>query len=352
MFVYWALFAFFALGALAHGPGHFDARTPRPLSPIFALGGIALAAIIGLRYNVGADWNTYERIFSFANFTDLGTALTQGDPGYQFVNWTVKKIGVGIWLVNSICAVIVTVGLMRFARAQPEPWLAVVVAIPYFVVVVAMGYTRQAAALGILFAGLAALKRGSSVVTFAVYVAVAALFHKTAVAVLPLIIFAGERNRTLNIVACAGLSVLFYDLFLSQSVNSLFKNYVDARYNSQGAAIRVAMNLVPASIMLITGRELGFSDQEHGVWKAFSFAAIALLVALLVSPSSTAVDRIALYILPLQVAVLTRVPRLFTDRRVGNGAVVAYAFLIQFTWLNFAIHAQYWVPYHFYPTIT
>lgn len=349
MFVYWALFAFFAIGTLSQGSRQHHPEARQPFSPMLMLGGIALAVIIGLRYDVGADWGNYVRIFSIGGFIDLGNALAQGDPGYQFVNWTLKRAGADIWLVNLTCAVIVAWGLIRFARAQSDPWLAVVVAMPYFVVVVAMGYTRQAAALGFLFAGLAGLQRGSSVIRFAAYVAVAALFHKTAVVVLPLVIFAGERNRLLNLVAGAALSVLFYDLFLSNSVDMLMKNYVDARYGSQGAAIRVAMNLVPAVILLFSGKKLVFSRQEYGMWKAFSLAAIALLVALLVSPSSTAVDRIALYIIPLQIAVLTRVPTLFKDRGTGTWLVVVYAALIQFTWLNFAVHARYWVPYHFYP---
>ena len=56
-------------------------------------------------------------------------------------------------------------------------------------VVVAMGYTRQLIAIGILMAGLASLGRGGSVIRFALYVALAALFYKIAVLVLPLVIF-------------------------------------------------------------------------------------------------------------------------------------------------------------------
>ena len=47
--------------------------------------------------------------------------------------------------------------LIRFCLAQADPWLSVLIAIPYMVIVVAMGYTRQAVALGILMVGLAAV---------------------------------------------------------------------------------------------------------------------------------------------------------------------------------------------------
>ena len=70
---------------------------------------------------------------------------------------------------------------------------------------------------------------------------------------------------------------------------------------------------------------------------------------LLVSPSSTAVDRIALYMMPLQLIVLPRFVFLFQSRQVGRLVVILYAAAIQFTWLNFATHAQYWVPYQFFP---
>ena len=319
-------------------------------SPMLVLGMIIITIVVGLRKEVGADWFSYVRIFSDVRFKGLGSALASGDPGYQFVNWGVKQAGAEIWLVNLICAAIFGWGLSRFARAQLDPWLAIVIAIPYFVVVVGMGYTRQAVALGILIAGLAALERGASVIRFAVYVAVAALFHKTAVVTLPLVIFASNRNRLLNFIAGIALSLLSYDIFLSESVDYLVKNYIDARYGSQGAAIRVTMNLVPAVIFLFKGKKLGFPLNEERTWRAFSLAAIALLIALFLSPSSTAVDRIALYIMPLQMAVLARTPALFGDRRVGRYIIVAYAFAVQFTWLNFAAHARYWVPYHFYPT--
>ena len=312
-------------------------------------GALAIALLIGLRYEVGADWETYKFIFSFAAYDDLFDQLKKGEPGYQLINWTVNRLGAGIWLVNLICGAIFAWGLHRFARAQPDPWLAYAIAIPYLVIVVGMGYSRQAIALGILMAGLASFERGASVLRFAGYVAIAALFHKTAVVALPLVIFASERNRLLNVIAGLALSVLFYDLFLSESVDNYVKNYVGAKYNSQGAAIRVVMNLLPATLMLALGRRLGFPPHEERVWRAFSFAALGLLVLLLVSPSSTAVDRMALYIIPLQIAVLSRAYLLFRGEKAGKLVILGYAFAIQFTWLNFAAHARYWVPYQFYP---
>ena len=178
------------------------------MSPLLGAGIVFAALMIGLRFEVGADWPTYKLMFSYAGYADLGRVLAIGDPGYQFLNWAVRQLDVEIWLVNLICAGIFAWGLFRFAQVQPNPWLAVLVAVPYLILVVAMGYTRQAVAIGILMAGLAAVHRGASTLRFAVYVALASLFHKTAVVALPLVVFSSEKNKVVNIVT--GLVASYY----------------------------------------------------------------------------------------------------------------------------------------------
>ena len=347
MLLYWLLFALFATGAfLSTGGDPF--RSKRPSAPLL-IAGIFIVVLVGLRFNVGADWESYEFMFSFAGYADWSRVISYGDPGYQTLNWLVQRADLKIWVVNLICAIIFTWGLLRLARTQPMPWLAVTVAIPYLVIVVAMGYSRQAVAIGIIMAGLAALARGASLLQFAIYVAAAALFHKTAVVVLPLLVFSSERNRLVNALAAIAGFILLYDVFLADDVDKLVKSYVEAEYSSQGAAIRVAMNLVPAFIILLRGHLLGLSSAEVRIWRAFAWTSVGLLVLLLLSPSSTAVDRIALYMMPLQLIVLPRIAMLFKTPQIGRLMVIAYAAAIQFTWLNFATHAEFWVPYRFFP---
>jgi hypothetical protein len=345
LFPYWILVAYCAGGALLSD----DARRSGPrLSNFLYIGVILIALMVGLRYQVGADWPTYKILFAYAGYADLGRMLTIGDPGYQLLSWTVRRMGFEIWLVNLVCGTIFAWGLLRFAKVQPNVWLAILVAVPYLVTVVAMGYTRQATAIGILMAGLAAVHQGASTLRFAVYVLVAALFHKTAVVVLPLVVFSSERNRLLNILAGALVIYMFYTSFLADSVDKFVENYIEAEYSSQGAAVRVAMNLVPAAAFFIYQRRLGFGTVERRIWFFHSCTAFLLLVLLVVLPSSTAVDRLALYVMPLQIAVLSRFPLLF-GRRMGTFIVVLYSLAIEFVWLNFATHARYWIPYQVYP---
>ena len=347
MLVYWLLFGYFAVGALL---GHDPLPGQRRGRLLFLLGSSLIALAIGFRYEVGADWETYEFWFKFAGFTSFDRMLEFKDPGYQLLNWTVQNIGGEIWLVNLICGSIFAWGLYRFVMAQPEPWLAFVVAVPYFVVVVAMGYSRQAVAIGLLMAGLASVGRGASALKFTLWVVAAALFHRTAVVALPLVAMVGQRSQIINLAVVITAGILFYDMLLEDSMESFVRNYIDAQYSSQGALIRVALDVLPALFFFRYQKRLGFSETERQLWRNFSITAFVLLALLFVSPSTTAVDRIALYILPLQVAVFCRLPNgLGISKTFGKLLVVIGAFLIQFVWLNWATHAEYWLPYQFFP---
>jgi hypothetical protein len=73
-----------------------------------------------------------------------------------------------------------------------------------------------------------------------------------------------------------------------------------------------------------------------------------MLVLFMISPSSTAVDRIALYLLPLEIAVFAALPSLFKERVLVKTLVIIASMMVQFTWLTFAIHAHGWLPYRTY----
>jgi EpsG family len=344
--IYWALFGYFAAGALLAPSGGAQARS----RPFLALGAVVTGLLIGLRYRVGADWDTYAYWFSYAGRGGFDRLLKFGDLAYQFLNWGFAHGGLEIWAVNLVCGAIFSWGLWRFCKAQPEPWLAFAVAIPYIAIVIAMGYTRQGVALGILMAGLASFQRNSSTVRFAVYVAVAALFHKTAVVAFPLVALASPRNRLLNLLLVIATSYLLYGLFLGDAMEQFVQHYItQTRYSSQGAGIRIAMTLFAALVLWITRRQLGLTETEWRLWRNFSLAAVAALVLLFVLPSSTAVDRISVYLMPLQLAVLSRVPIAIRSELPGRAAVIGYSALVQFVWFNYAQFSRLWVPYQFYP---
>ena len=118
--------------------------------------------------------------------------------------------------------------------------------------------------------------------------------------------------------------------------------------------IRLAMNLVPAVMLFVWRKKFTFTDAELRLWLLFAIISLGLFGIFLVSPSSTAVDRIALYMLPLQLVVFAHAPDAIGEKSDADVSVpvlgvVAYYALVQFVWLNFADNAFAWVPYRFYP---
>lgn len=345
MLTYWILFGCFALGAMTRPP----LSGGRRVSILFSAGIMLICLLVGLRYEVGGDWQNYVYLFHYTATVGIERAIAASDPAYQLLNWIVAQAGGTVVWVDLICAAIFCWGLDRFARSQPDPWLTVLVAVPYLVVVVAMGYTRQATAIGILMAGLASLSKGAGLGRFTLYVVTATLFHKTAVVLLPFAIFAMQRNRLANIAVGAIATFLLYRYFLADSLEAFVRHYLDAHYSSQGALIRVMMSFLPAVLFMAVGRRLGFAERDHRLWWIFSLTSVVTLGLLFVLPSSTAVDRLALYLIPLQLAVVPRAAGLFRDSRIGTLAVVGYAAAVMFVWLNFSTYASAWIPYRFAP---
>jgi hypothetical protein len=141
---------------------------------------IFLTLIIGLRENVGGDWIPYkeglERISS-GNFEEV--IFEKYEIGFNYLSWISVNLGLGVYGVNFICAAIFVHGLIKLSKEQPYPWLALVASVPYLIIVVAMGYTRQATAIGLLMFGFGYLIKGRSII-YLLLVILATSFHKPA----------------------------------------------------------------------------------------------------------------------------------------------------------------------------
>jgi hypothetical protein len=310
----------------------------------------ALTLLIGYRFQVGGDWFTYEDHYLAAVDSSLDDAFTWGDPAYVLLNWISAYLGWGVYGTNLICGALFSAGLIAFCRSQPRPWLALAVAMPYLVIVVAMGYSRQGVAIGFAMFALLSLGKKDHA-KFVLWIAFAALFHKSAVLLVPLAVLAATHSRWWTAFWVGAVGLLLYVLLMQEALDALADHYIGVEMQSQGAAIRVGMNAIPALAFLLFRKRLVSDPHERGLWTWLALLAIVFVVLLAVSPSSTAVDRVALYLIPLQLFVLSRLPDvMMRDQALASVfLVVLCSALIQFVWLNFSVHAGYWVPYRFYP---
>ena len=340
MLTYWFMYLV-PVGMALFTSGHFRRTNIIPWYII----GFLFILIIGFRYEVGGDWNNYLRHYNSAMRESFSEALSHGDPGHQFLNWLMTRLDWGVYGVNTIYGAIFTFGLIKFSRDQINPWIAFSVAVPYMVIVVAMGYSRQSVAIGIFLLAIYYLRREK----FKTYIALmlfAALFHKTAILLLPLGVILYGKSRVLRILMFLPIIYGSWDLLLAEHQDRLWQNYVAVERESEGAMIRVLMNFIPSLLLLIYRKEWKRSFNDYAFWL---WIALGSIVALgLVNFASTAVDRISLYFIPIQLVVFARLPYL-ARKQISpqfTKVLIVFGYLaVLFVWLNFAAHAHAWVPY-------
>jgi hypothetical protein len=228
------------------------------------------------------------------------------------------------------------------------------VAVPYLITVVAMGYTRQGVAIGIAMVAMTALGRGS-IFRFVLWIALAATFHKSAVILLPMAVLANSKRRIFTLLWVGVAGFVLFVLMVQEALSFLMGGYIEDAMQSSGAGIRIAMNALPAALFLLFRKRFQLTTNQRSFWSWMSWSALLLVVLLIVSPSSTAVDRIALYWIPLQLFVLSRLPNAL-GRADGQNllwvlAVVLYSAAVHFVWLFYADTAFAWLPYQFYPWV-
>jgi hypothetical protein len=314
---------------------------------------LAMCLLVGWRHQVGGDWFNYLRNFESAFYESQFDAWWWNDPGYRVLEWLALRYGWGIYGVNLLAAAVFSFGLVVFCRHLPRPWLALAVAVPYVVVMLGMGYSRQGVALGAVLVGLVVLGQGQ-VLKFVFWALLGATFHKSAVLLLPLAALAASQRRWVTALWVAVVVAAAYRLLLEDSVEALTVNYVDAEYQSEGALVRLLMNALPAAVLLLKRERFAVTIPQQRLWFWFAVVAWVLVGLYYATPSSTAVDRMGLYLLPLQLMVFSYLPEVLGGRRGNNRAwvlaVLAYYATVEFVWFNFATHAFAWLPYRWLPT--
>lgn len=340
MLMYWLMFLTTASIAL------FTGQNRRPKLMPWMILGVFFILIIGLRHRVGGDWGNYMYHYEMVIGVPFSQLPAGKDPGHQWLNWLMAQWDLGIYGINMIYGIVFMIGLIKFSRDQLYPWIAMAVAVPYLVIVVAMGYSRQGMAIGIFMIAITYLRKGK-LKTYVGLILLAALFHKTAIILLPLGVFLyGKKGVLLRIVMIVPLVYGAWAVFLADAQSNLMYQYIDRDMQSAGAKIRVAMNLLPSVLLLIYRKEWKRNFDDYAFW--FWIAMGSIGTAVLVGIASTAADRLALYFIPIQLAVYARLPYLARNSiapSVTKVMILVGYTVVLFVWLVFGAHSYAWVPY-------
>lgn len=347
MTIYWLMLLVPMLAGLS--PWKAKGALPKIQWILYA---VLFICIIGLRHEVGGDWRNYIDNYAVLEGLSFGDArmhpMVYQDYGFGLIHWLSVNYLNGIYTTNLVCAAIFIAGLFRMCKNMPLPWLALAISIPYLVIVVATGYTRQAAAIGFIMWGLIDLMNGKQI-KFYVMVMFGVCFHKTALFMLPVgFLYANSLSNLKNLILFVLFFIFAFAGFMADHIARLTYYYVEDTQGmeSSGAVIRVAMNVASSIVFLYFRKLWAERYSDSGLWMILSVSSLIMFPLAFVS--STVVDRMALYLLPMQLVILSRTPMFITNVYNRTLFILIVLFLYigaLFVWLNFGQHSSHWLPY-------
>jgi len=312
-----------------------------------------LLVFIGYRWNIGFDWNNYLYKVKVARTQDFSGVLEESEILSNAAIWLASRTELGIVTLNLIAGFVMCAGLFLFARATENPWMTMVVTIPYYVIVV-MSATRQAMAIFIIFALYAYWKRISLVTKMGV-IFVASLCHTSAfvcmIFVLPDVWRLPMLQRIVMLSAFAVISA-YYVFWRPSNVeqfeyyNQTYIEYADV-LNSPGALAHVLMIVIPSALYILFFRMWRAARSDDRLVLYNCIVSIAIFPGVFFY--STAFDRLSLYFSAGALVALSSMPRVMTgnliSRKLSEAAMVMLHLAILYVWLRYANSAIAWVPY-------
>jgi hypothetical protein len=300
------------------------------------------------------DWANYEIIHQRMSTLGIEQVLFGAEPLSNMLFWLSQHYFGGSQFSNFVAALILLGGVFSLARRTEDPWLAVVAATPYLIIVVGMSGIRQAMAMGVFLFALARWDTNSLYAKFFV-IFIATLFHVSAIVLFFFPLF--EKNgrsifKYATLVILGIISIIVVSRTDLYAKNLMFYEgaYLSAetRIDAPGAMMHLALVLVPAVMFLIMYRKFYLIMPAITVMRIGSFAACILLIIL--PFSSVAVSRLSIYLYFIPMIVYPAFSRIF-GREIAPvikiGIVIGH-FLVLFVWLNFANNS---LAYRYYSNI-
>lgn len=333
-------------------PSFFALFSPRRISSLSWWGILTIYIVfIGLRYEVGPDWAQYIQIHYFSNQMDFWEVAVNSEPLSYMLFWISERSGLSVYLTNVVAAIVMIIGVQSFARNTCNPWLALLAASPYFIIVVGMSGIRQAMAAGVMLFLLSNWKN-FSVIKRSAYIFGAALFHTSAL--VNSIFLITQLRLHLIYRFLFGIVIFLVTLYLSTSV-SIFSDNVqryEQRYienpegpGSLGSIFHIAMIAIPALLGFAFRRKINPFVQSPQLLTFGLYAALAVIFVNFFS--STAASRLTIYLYFIPMMVYPAFSMILGQRNAPfmTFCIILLHLFILVAWFLFANHTHAYTPY-------
>ena len=227
--------------------------------------------------------------------------------------------------------------------------LILIIATPYLIHVVLLGYIRQAIACIIFIYSLQYLVK-KQFKSHILWIIISSILHISAVVNLYLIILY-NKNRFIYYLPFLLIFGYFYYKINFDQINHILYFYVGEGKHlvSYGALIRWFITVIPSIIFIFYSTKLSKNESEKKVYFLMSILVILLLPLVIIN--STVADRLIIYLMPIQLLVFSRLNLIFKSsihKYCINIFVVFYYNAINFVFIAFADHSISWLPYNFW----
>lgn len=308
---------------------------------------IMAVVFVGMRHRVGTDWFNYLAMMNSAKDAFSITELFRvSEPFYAILLKISIWSGYGMYLTNVITTIVSLAGIFALARRMPEPWLALMAAVPYLIVVVGMSANRQFFAIGILMY-LVSIWQKTSLPMRVAWIILAVGFHKTAVMFFAFVILDTKINPYLKFIVIFLMTVgTIYYLNTSDSMDYYSQTYISGEkvVESRGAQAHAALTAIPALMLFL----IPTLRRQIPTWPVIGYLAYGSIGCFILTfYYSTAGDRLALYFFAVPMFVWSLLPSAFpsSSRILVRFAIALIMNGLMAGWLFFANEAESHIPY-------
>lgn len=288
-------------------------RNEQVRRPLYFVSIVLLTLFVGLRYEVGCDFDRYIIRFNYSTFfDDFGDLLALQEPGNWLLNRSLHELDLTSQAMFLANAIIFFWGLNHFARRQPNALAYLALSFPFLIMNMPMAAIRQATAMGFMFFAMTAFV-DRKLIRFSLAILVGSLFHSSLLTMFVLAPFiVGSQRPRAQTLLIQGLFLLLiaYGLRNTGSAEIAESRYIDSDLEAAGALPRILMMSAVGLLFMILLRNPWREKFPADYMLALisSMAMLSLPFALLVS--SVIADRVAYYFMPMQLMILVRLPYL------------------------------------------
>lgn len=319
---------------------------------------------IGLRHEIGCDWDQYLKMFEKYESINLIEILERNffsdhkiqELGHVFLT----TISTDIYMLNFLYSIIFVIPLFYFCSQIKRSYLALLISFPYYIVVVGMGPIRQAACISLLMLSIILIsKRKYYAHLFLTFTSL--LIHQYSIIFNGLVLSPYLKNikkikfTKINIFIIFMISTIF--LYNSPSlINKTYHYFTlykkvgfsgDLIITPAKSAILIwLIHFLPAFIFLRNKFQFNFNNNLNNIF--FTFSILEFLLLPVIFLNSVIAYRTLLYLFPSSIYISSHLVdiKLFNFKKSYiTNILISISFITLIIWLKFAFHASCWVPY-------